>query len=289
MSTFPRTTVGGESVSRMVVGTNWFLGWSHATDAKDQLIRDLVTERTRIAEILAVFFAAGVDTVMGPFPHPPLLDAVRDAEQRSGVKAVIVSTPSFPVGPLVPAGGFDRGDVARVLDEQQAIGVRICMPHQSTTDALVDRCTRTIRHADQLCARIREGGMVPGLASHMPEVIIYADDTGLDVETYVSVFNCAGFLMPIEVDWTAQIIAQARRPVMTIKPLAAGQVRPFQGLTFAWNAIRDIDMVTVGTMSAREAQECIELSLDILERRGPGTVRLQETRSKQSVKRVLVR
>jgi hypothetical protein len=76
---------------------------------------------------------------------------------------------------------------------------------------------------------------------------------------------------------------------MTIKPLAAGQVRPFQGLTFAWNAIRDVDMVTVGTMSAREAQECIELSLDILERRGPGTVRLQETRSKQSVKRVLVR
>jgi hypothetical protein len=289
MGAFPRTTVGGESVSRMIVGTNWFLGWSHATDAKDQLIRDLVRERTRIAEILAVFFAAGVDTVMGPFPHPPLLDAVHDAEQRTGVKAVIVSTPSFPTGPRVPSEGFDLAEVDRVLDEQQAIGVRVCMPHQSTTDALIDRCTRTVRHADQLCAGIRARGMVPGLASHMPEAVFYADDTGLDVETYISIFNCAGFLMQIEVDWTAQIIAQASRPVMTIKPLAAGQVRPFQGLTFAWNTIRDIDMVTVGTMSAREAQECIDLSVDILERRGRGTVRLQETRSKQSVKRVLVR
>jgi hypothetical protein len=162
------------------------------------------------------------------------------------------------------------------------------MPHQSTTDALVDRCTRTIRHADTLCAMIRERGMSPGLSTHMPESIIYADDSGLDVDTYISIFNSAGFLMQIEVDWTAQIIGQALHPVMTIKPFAAGQVRPFQGLTFVWNAIREIDMVTVGTMSVKEAQECIDMSLAILERRS-GVTKLQETRSKQSVKRVLVR
>jgi hypothetical protein len=215
MALFPRTDVGGLSVSRLVVGTNWFLGWSHASDAKDQLIRDVVRERTRIAGILTAFFEAGVDTVMGPFPHPPLLGAVHDAEDRSGVRAIIVSTPSFPVDPDVPAKGFDRGDVARLLDDQAEIGTRICMPHQSTTDSLVDRCTRTVRHA-------------------------------------------------------------------------AGQLRPFQGLTFAWNAVRDVDMVTVGTMSVGDATEVIDLSLAILERRSGGT-RLQETRSKQSVKRVLVR
>jgi hypothetical protein len=162
------------------------------------------------------------------------------------------------------------------------------MPHQSTTDALVDRCTRTIRHADTLCAMIRERGMATGLSTHMPESIIYADDTGLDVDTYISIFNSAGFLMQVEVDWTAQIIAQALKPVMTIKPFAAGQVRPFQGLTFCWNAIREQDMVTVGTMSVKEAQECIDLSMNILEKKSGG-VKLQETRSKQSVKRVLVR
>ena len=56
---------------------------------------------------------------------------------------------------------------------------------------------------------IRERGMIPGLATHMPETLVYADDTGLDVETCVSIFNSAGFLMQIEVDWTAQIIAPA--------------------------------------------------------------------------------
>jgi hypothetical protein len=43
-------------------------------------------------------------------------------------------------------------------------------------------------------------------------------------------------------------------------------------------------MVTVGTMSPAEAAEVIELSLSILDRR-ESSVRLQETRSKRSVKK----
>ena len=70
---------------------------------------------------------------------------------------------------------------------------------------------------------------------------------------------------------------------MTIKPFAAGQIRPLQGLTFVWNSIRPIDMVTVGTMSPREAEEVIEMSMGILERRSI-QLNLQETRSKASVK-----
>ena len=51
-----------------------------------------------------------------------------------------------------------------------------------------------------------------------------------------------------------------------------------------WNTIRPQDMVTIGTMTPREAAEVIELSLATLERREAG-VKLQETRSKSSVKR----
>ena len=35
---FPRTTVGGVSLSRMIIGTNWMLGWSHTSGAADTLI-----------------------------------------------------------------------------------------------------------------------------------------------------------------------------------------------------------------------------------------------------------
>jgi len=78
-----------------------------------------------------------------------------------------------------------------------------------------------------------------------------------------------GFLMQLEVEWVAKLINDAKKPVMTIKPMAAGRVTPFVGLTFVWNTIRDQDMVTVGTMTPGEAKEVVELSMAILERRKP--------------------
>jgi hypothetical protein len=92
-----------------------------------------------------------------------------------------------------------------------------------------------------------------------------------------------GFLMTVEVDWIAQVIRNAKKPVMTIKPMAAGQLRPFQALNFVWNTLRPQDMVTVGTMTPYEAAELIEISMGILERR-EAHVKLQETRSKVTVK-----
>ena len=283
MDKFPRTIVGGVSLSRMIIGTNWFLGWSHTTRAKDDFIKENIADRKKIADIMEVYLRAGVDTIMGQIAHPELADGIKEAEDRTGVKVIVVSTPGFPITPETPTKGFDLDAVKRILDKEVALGATFCFPHQSTTDALVDRCTRSIRQMDQLSRLIRERGMIPGLSTHMPESIIYADETNVDVETYISIYNSMGFLMQVEVDWIHRVIQEAKKPVMTIKPMAAGQLRPFQGLTFVWNTLRPQDMVTVGTMTPKEAAEVIEISMGILENR-QAQVTLQETRSKSSVK-----
>ena len=280
---FPRTEVGGLSLSRMIIGTNWMLGFSHCTQAKDKLIKELAGQRKPMADILEVFFRAGVDTIMGLIEREPMMDAIHDAEDRTGVKAIVISTPQFPFDRETPVKGFDPGEVEKVLDTQVKHGAAFVLPHQCTTDPMVDRATREIRKMDQLCKAIRDRGMRPGLSTHMPESIVYADETGLDVDTYISMYNAMGFLMQVEVDWISRIINGAKKPVMTIKPMAAGQIRPFQALNFVWNTIRDCDMVTVGTMTPDEAKELIDLSLSILERR-VSDVKLQETRSKASIK-----
>jgi hypothetical protein len=284
MDKFPRTIVGGLSVSRMIIGTNWFLGWSHTSKAKDDFIKENISDRKKIADILEVFFRNGVDTIMGQIACAPLADAIKEAEDRTGVKGIIISTPSLTVTPRTPAEGFDIGEVERLLDREASYGTHIFMPHQYTTDAAVDRCTRKVRWMDTVCRMIRERNMIPGLSTHMPETIIYADESGLDVETYIAIYNSMGFLMQVEVDWIANVIRNAKKPVMTIKPMAAGQLRPFQALTFVWNTIREQDMVTVGTMTPNEAEECIALSLNILERKNIN-IELQETRSKKSIKK----
>jgi len=69
MGDFARTVVGGVSVSRMIIGTNWFLGCSHISDAKSRFITEYQT-RERIAGILEVFLQNGIDTIMVPLSDP---------------------------------------------------------------------------------------------------------------------------------------------------------------------------------------------------------------------------
>lgn len=277
MSDFPRTQIGGLSVSRMIIGTNWFLGFSHTSQAKDRLINDRMDAR-RIADVLEVYLRAGVDTIMGIRAEKKLLDAMKDAEDRTGRKLIKIGTPTLNVADDPKA----MAENARILDEFAALGAAILMPHQQTTDALIDRTTRTIRRMDVICRMIRERNMIPGLSSHMPEAVIYADESLLDVETYIQIYNAIGFLMQVEVDWVHRIIQEAKKPVITIKPLASGKLIPLVGLAFSWSTIRDQDMVNIGVMTPDEAKEVIEISLAILERRRP-KVELQRTRSKESI------
>ena len=61
----------------------------------------------------------------------------------------------------------------------------------------------------------------------------------------------------------------ARKPGMTIRRMAAGRVSPFVGLTCAYETIRPCDMVAVGCLTPREADEDIEIGMAAIERRPP--------------------
>ena len=276
MTEFPRTTVGGVSLPRLLVGTNWFLGYSHTSLAKDRFIKELQS-RERISQVLTVFLEHGIDAVMAPLSQH-LEDAICAAEDRTGRRMIRILTPSFNLRP----GGPAEDEPEAVLDRTKELGATFCLPHQCVTDALVDRMYGVIRDLDRYARMIRERGMIPGLSTHMPETVTFADKTRVDVETYIQIYNAAGFLMQVEADWVMRIIQNAKKPVMTIKPLAAGRLLPVVGLAFVWNTIRDQDMVTIGTTTPDEAREVIELSLDLLNRRLPDN-ELQMTRSKASL------
>jgi len=277
MDDFPRTVVGGVSVSRMIIGTNWFLGYSHTSRAKDKFIKEYQT-REHITDILKVFLQNGIDTIMSPMPTPVLANAIKDAENQVGRPMILVVTPSFNI----TAGGEPDMEPEKIFDEAASIGASFCFPHQCVTDALADRMTGTIRKMDLYVKMIRERGMIPGLSTHMPEVIIYADKTGLDVESYTQLYNSSGFLMQVEADWIMKTIQKAKKPVMVIKPLAGGRILPPVGLAFVWNTISEKDMVTIGTTTPDEAKEVIEISRSYLEHR-MAKIELQETRSKKSL------
>jgi hypothetical protein len=244
--------------------------------AKDRFIKDLQT-RDRIVKVLLAFLRYNIDAVMGPL-HPLLEESIQEAEQRSGKSIYRIYTPWFNILP----GGPKENEPEVVFDQCAEWHATFCLPHQAVTDALLDRMYRTIRNLDRYTRMIRERGMIPGLSTHMPETPVICDEMGADVETYIQIYNAAGFLMQVEADWVMNIIRNARKPVMTIKPLAAGRLLPVVGLSFVWSTIRPVDMVVIGTTTPEEAREVVEISLDLLSQRIP-EYELQKTRSKKSL------
>ena len=55
---FPRTTVAGVSLSRMIIGTNWILGWSHRSPAADQYIKNRFPDGEAVLPLLRVLLPA---------------------------------------------------------------------------------------------------------------------------------------------------------------------------------------------------------------------------------------
>lgn len=263
---FPRTTVAGVSLSRMIIGTNWMLGWSHRSTAADNQIKRRFPDGESAWPMLKAFLDNGVDTIMGLMQQERVMqEAVHYAEEKSGKKMIIIDTPILNVDDNASARQEARAKIHAVKEA----GATFCLLHHSSAEQLVNKNKHQIARLDDYTDMIRQEGMIPGLSAHMPELILYSDEQGYDVETYIQIYNCMGFLMQIEVETINQIIHHAKKPVMTIKPMAAGRTTPFVGLNFSWNTIRECDMVTVGCTDAAEALEDIEISLAAIQRRAP--------------------
>ncbi|MBR6321417.1 MAG: hypothetical protein IKR59_00985 [Lachnospiraceae bacterium] len=264
MEMFPRTEVEGLSLSRMIIGTNWIGGWSHRSVAADNMITARHSTTATINPMLETFMAHGVDTIMAPFQQlPVLLRAVKETEDKLGKGMIIVDTPQMNMDDNAQA----RREAEQVFKNSAAIGAKICLIHHYCAEQLVNKNTREMKRLPDYTAMIRSAGLIPGLSAHMPELIVYSDANNYDVQTYIQIYNCMGFMMQVEIETVNQIIHDAKKPVMTIKPMAAGRTTPFVGLNFSWATIRDCDMVTVGCFNENEAAEDIEISLAALQHR----------------------
>lgn len=218
--------------------------------------------------MLAAYDEYGIDAMMGPCgDNPVLADAVHEAEDRFGHKITIVDTPIVNVDDTAEA----RREAEARFRQSRDLGATFCLIHHSSAEQLVNKNKQQIVRLPDYLQMIRDNGMIPGLSAHMPELIVYSDLNEYDVQTYIQIYNCMGFLMQVEIEYVHKIIWNAQKPVMTIKSMAAGRCSPFVGLTFSYSTIRPCDMVTLGAFTPAEVHEDVEIALAAIERRPPDT------------------
>ena len=264
---FPRTEVAGVSLPRMLIGSNWINGFSHTSPAADKLITSTHSNTAVIGKLLDAYLAYGIDAVMAASADGESLlwRAIMEAEQRTGKKIIQIDTPILDV--------TDSAEGRRSAEQRVKLAARsgatFCFPHHTCAEQLVNKHKATIDRLPDYLAMIRDAGMIPGLSAHMPELILYSDANEYDVQTYVQIYNCMGFLMQVEIEYIHKVIWDAKKPVMTIKAMAAGRVTPFVGLTFSFSTLRPCDMVTLGAFYPEEVHEDVEIALAAIERRRP--------------------
>ncbi len=263
---FPRTLVENLSLPRMLIGSNWFCGYSHTSNAADTMIKNKFNNKEAFMPVIEEYLKNDIDAIMGLFgTNPIMLNAVKEAEQKFAKEITIIDTPIVDVDDSPTA----RQNAQRTFDLCKKNGAKICMLHHSSVEQLVDKNKKVIHRIDDYTKMIRDAGMIPGLSAHMPEVLIYSDLSNYDIQTYIQIYNCMGFLMQVEIEYISKVINNAKKPVMTIKPFAAGRCTPYVGLNFVYNTIRECDMVTVGAYSELEVKEDIEIAYAALGRYYP--------------------
>jgi hypothetical protein len=262
---FPRTEVAGVSLPRMLIGTNHINGFGHKTAAQDRHIIETNKNRKAVSNIVQAFLEYDINAIMGSFlGNDEVLAGIYDAEDKTGKKVIIIDTPGINVDDNAQARAKTEADIKKSASYSTFI-----MPHHYAIECLVNKLKGTIERLPDYLAMIRDAGCIPGLSAHMPELIVYSDANEYDVETYIQIYNCLGFLMQVEIEYISNVIWNAKKPVMTIKSLAAGRCTPYVGLNFSWATLRERDMVTVGAFSADEVHEDVEISMAFFERRRP--------------------
>lgn len=263
---FPHTEVGGVSLPRLVAGCNWISGFSHQGPAKDAQILKKHSTPESVADIFTAFLGEGVDACLGLFSvDTDLHEAVLMAQEKTGREMIIMDEPILNMEDTPQARREAEAEIKKCAQR----GAKFCMPLHSCVEQLLNKGSRTIDRLPDYLSMIRDAGMIPGLSAHMPEVIQYADLNEYDVETYIQIYNCMGFLMQVEIESVSKIIHAAKKPVLTIKPCAAGRTTPYVGLNFAYNTIREQDMVCIGCFNPNEALEDVEFARAAIERRAP--------------------
>lgn len=264
---FPRTEVGGISMPRMLAGTNWMLGYSHTGPAADEMIKNRHADPRNVSAVLDAYMEHGIDAIMGPSfdQSMPLRRGMELTEEKFGKKMIQIVTPGLNVDDNAAA----RREAESVIKKCAQDGATFCLIHHASAEQLVNKNKETMDRLPDYLEMIRQAGMIPGLSAHMPELILYSDKNGYDVETYIQIYNCMGFLMQLEIEGVHSVIWNAKKPVMTIKSMAAGRCSPFVGLSFNYSTLRPCDMVTLGAFTPDEVYEDVEIALAAIERRRP--------------------
>ncbi|MDO8587333.1 MAG: hypothetical protein Q7T82_09860 [Armatimonadota bacterium] len=235
--------IKGIEISRFIVGSNPFSGFSHQLPETDLAMKRYFTT-DRIKETLREAESLGVNTLIARMDYH-IMRLLLEYWDEGGKLQWFAQT--------CPEVGSHEACVARATSG----GAKACHIHGGVMDHLLAQGRTS--EIPPVVDMIRQNGMLAGIAGHNPKVFEWAEEN-LDVDYYMcSYYNSAhrdeeaGHVSGMT-EWFLEddrrimtgLIRTLSRPVIHYKILAAGRNDPKEAFEYAAGAMRPTDAVCVG-------------------------------------------
>jgi len=247
---FPIVNLEGKEIPSVMLGTSPFLGAGQFGARAYQYRRTLWDNpRNMTALIKHSASKLGVQAVEA-LGLERILRCVKEAEKETRSRIIVVGSimPDNPKKSL------------RLLCDAEA---EMIFVHGSIVDEL------RLNEVEAFVDEIRSAGIIPGLATHTPEITLpILLKRKLNATALMVPLNAAGVFLE-SVDKVLQLVSGSGKFIVAMKILGAGVIPPRQALNFIF-AHEFIHSVALGVASIEEASETFRVASEVIHRfRGP--------------------
>jgi hypothetical protein len=230
----PTVRLGTLEVSRLILGSNPFWGYSHKSAQLDEEMRRFHTDE-RIVQILDEAAECGLTALASPPDERWTKLWTRYSGSGGKLKIWISQCHGAPEQMLQE---IDRS----VKAGAKAIFIQGARVEEQFGKGNFDTLRSWIEH-------IKEAGLPAGAAAHWPEVHPELERRKFPTDFYYQcMYNASKTddYSPAEREKAVATIAQIKKPVIAYKILAAGRLAASEGFEYAFNHIKRKDGVCVG-------------------------------------------
>lgn len=250
--TLPTVAFGKTRITRLIIGSNPFYGYSHTNRALDQCMREYYTQDRRM-EVLHAAERNGINTWQLHYDTQPMADFARYRAEGGKMHLILLAD-------------FELMKNPKLLPEVAKLGPLGIAHHGNRTD-------ERFRNGQKYLVRdflkaVRDTGVLVGLSAHNPGVIDAVESEGWDIDYYQACLyrvsrtveeTRAQFgeaplgeaFMEKDPERMCRMIRQTKKPCLAFKLLGAGRTSGSSAAVeksyrFAYANIKPGDAAIVG-------------------------------------------
>jgi len=251
-SPIPTVKFGTTDITRLVIGSNPFYGYSHTSRTLDQIMREWYTQDRRM-EVLHAAERNGINAWQVHYDTPAMADLARYRAEGGRMHLILLAD-------------FELMKNPKLLPEAAKLGPLGIAHHGNRTD-------ERFRNGEKRLVRdflkaVRDTGVMVGLSAHNPHVFETVESEGWDIDYYQAClyrvsrtaeearaeFGEAPLgetFMEKDPERMCRVIRQTKKPCLAFKLLGAGRASGSpaaveRAFRFAYSNIKPGDAAIVG-------------------------------------------